>query len=92
MALQTEQMSDELFTKISTIQAELSNTVFDIGQYDLQIKDLSEQVKIVERMKEVAYQKYSERSSELNTIIQDLNKEYPNIELDLEKKLLTYEK
>lgn len=92
MALQTEQMSDELFTKVSTIQAEISNTVFDIGQYDLQIKDLSEQVKIVERMKDVAYKKYSEQSSELAILINDLAKDYPNIELDLEKRILTYEK
>lgn len=92
MALQTEQISDELFGQISGLQSDLSGIVFDIGQYDIQIKDLSEQVKIVERMKEVAFQKYSETGTKLNDLIKGLNEKYPNIELDLEKRILTYEK
>jgi hypothetical protein len=92
MALHTETLSDELFNKITTLQANLSGIVFDLGQYDIQLKELSDELKIVERMKEIAYDKYKTTTSEFNNLIQDLNKDYPNVELDLEKKLITYEK
>jgi conjugal transfer/entry exclusion protein len=92
MALHTEKLSDELFNKITTLQANLSGIVFDLGQYDIQLKELSDELKIVERMKEIAYDKYKTTTSEFNNLIQDLNKDYPNVELDLEKKLITYEK
>lgn len=92
MALHTENLSDELFNKITTLQADLSGIVFDLGQYDIQLKELSDELKIVERMKEIAYDKYKTTTSEFNNLIQDLNKDYPNVELDLEKKLITYEK
>ena len=92
MALQTEKINDELFTQITTLQSELTDYIFDIGQYDLQLREFSDKLKIVERMKDITHQKYSDKYKEFNTIIDGLDKTYPNVKLDLEQRILTYEK
>jgi|Laugresu1bdmlbsd_1035121.scaffolds.fasta_scaffold21552_2 hypothetical protein len=87
-----EKLSQEKFDKILEYQKDANQLILELGQIQIQERDLKFQLKKLEQIKDASCEKFDTISLQLDNILNDLQKNYPNGELDLNEGTITYEK
>lgn len=87
-----EKIPQDKFESITNLQREANQTMLDLGQIHLQIRDFELQIQKMSELRKTLEEKFDKASIGLDNIILDLQKNYPNGELDLNDGTVTYEK
>lgn len=87
-----EKIPQDKFVTITNLQREANQTMLDLGQIHLQIRDFELQIQKMSELRKTLEEKFDKASIGLDNIILDLQKNYPNGELDLNDGTVTYEK
>lgn len=91
MIQKTESLSKETIDKLTEKQAKINNSVFNIGQAELRIIKLEKEVEQIKLMKIQFESDYDKIDSEFNEYIKELEKVYPNGEIDLQTGTVTFQ-
>lgn len=91
MAQKTENLSKETIDKLTEKQAKINNSVFNIGQAELRIIKLQKEIEQIKLMKTQFESDYDKIDSEFNEYIKELEKVYPNGEIDLQAGTVTFQ-
>ena len=91
MVQKTDNLSQEIVDKLKSMQTNLNLFVASLGQMHLKIRDTkSELTSLQEEQKNIENQ-FDNLSKEYSSYIGDLEKTYPNGEIDLNTGLITYD-
>ena len=91
MAQKTENLSKETIDKLTEKQAKINNSVFNIGQAELRIIKLEKEIEQIKLMKTQFESDYDKIDLEFNDYIKELEKIYPNGEIDLQAGTVTFQ-
>jgi predicted nucleotide-binding protein (sugar kinase/HSP70/actin superfamily) len=91
MAQKTENLSKETLDKLTEKQVKINNSVFNIGQAELRIIKLEKEIEQIKLMKTQFESDYDKIDSEFNEYIKELEKVYPNGEIDLQAGTVTFQ-
>jgi hypothetical protein len=91
MVQKTEKLSKETLDKLTEKQAKINNSVFNIGQAELRIIKLQKEIEQIKLMKTQFESDYDKIDSEFNEYIKELEKVYPNGEIDLQAGTVTFQ-
>jgi hypothetical protein len=91
MAKQTEKLSQETLDKIVKSQDEANQIIFELGQISLRIREFTAEIKGMEDLKKAKEDKFDNLSLQLENTISDLQRKYPNGEINLEEGIVTFE-
>jgi hypothetical protein len=91
MAQKTENLSKETIDKLTEKQAKINNSVFNIGQAELRIIKLEKEIEQIKLMKVQFESDYDKIDLEFNEYIKELEKMYPNGEIDLQAGTVTFQ-
>jgi hypothetical protein len=91
MAKQTEKLSQETLDKIVKSQEEANQIIFELGQLSLRIREFTVEIKNMEDLKKAKEDKFDNLSLQLENTISDLQRKYPNGEINLEDGIVTFE-
>jgi predicted nucleotide-binding protein (sugar kinase/HSP70/actin superfamily) len=91
MAQKTENLSKETLDKLTEKQVKINNSVFNIGQAELRIIKLEKEIEQIKLMKVQFESDYDKIDSEFNEYIKELEKVYPNGEIDLQAGTVTFQ-
>lgn len=91
MAKVKENISQDLVKQLSDGQNETSNIIFQLGEISLRIRELSTESQRLQEVKKELEEKFDVLALKLDNIVSDLQKKYPNAEIDLNEGTVTYE-
>jgi predicted nucleotide-binding protein (sugar kinase/HSP70/actin superfamily) len=91
MVQKTENLSKETIDKLKEKQTKINNSVFNIGQAELRIIKLEKEIEQIKLMKTQFESDYDKIDSEFNEYIKELEKTYPNGEVDLQTGTVTFQ-
>jgi chromosome segregation ATPase len=91
MVQKTEKLSKETLDKLTEKQAKINNSVFNIGQAELRIIKLQKEIEQIKVMKAQFESEYDKIDLEFNEYIKELEKVYPNGEIDLQTGTVTFQ-
>ena len=91
MAQKTENLSKETIDKLKEKQEKINNSVFNIGQAELRIIKLEKEIEQIKLMKTQFESDYDKIDLEFNDYIKELEKIYPNGEIDLQAGTVTFQ-
>ena len=91
MAKQTEKLSQDTLDKIVKSQEEANQLIFELGQISLRIREFTAEIKNMEDLKKAKEDKFDNLSLQLENTISDLQRKYPNGEINLEDGIVTFE-
>lgn len=91
MAQKTEKLSQETLDKIVKSQDEANQLIFELGQISLRIREFTAEIKNMEDLKKAKEDKFDNLSLQLENTISDLQRKYPNGEINLEEGIVTFE-
>ena len=91
MAIKTEKLAEETYSKLTNLQSEINDLVVTIGQAHLQIRDAETKLKNFKFSLENLETQFDEKNDELDSVLYVLEKTYPKGEIDLRDGTITYE-
>jgi chromosome segregation ATPase len=91
MALKTEKLSQEVLDKIVKAQNETNEIIFNIGQVSFRLRELNNEIKKMEDFKANAEEKFDNLALQLENTLTDLQRKYPNGEIDLQEGVVKFE-
>jgi predicted nuclease with TOPRIM domain len=91
MASQTEKLSQEVLDKIVKAQNETNEIIFNIGQVSFRLRELNNEIKKMEDFKANAEEKFDNLALQLENTLTDLQRKYPNGEIDLQEGVVKFE-
>jgi len=91
MAQKTENLSKETLDKLTENQGKINNSILNIGQAELRIIKLEKEIEQIKLMKVQFESEYDKIDSEFNEYIKELEKVYPNGEIDLQAGTVTFQ-
>jgi hypothetical protein len=91
MAQKTENLSKETIDKLTETQGKINNSILNIGQAELRIIKLEKEIEQIKLMKTQFESDYDKIDSEFNDYIKELEKIYPNGEIDLQAGTVTFQ-
>ena len=91
MAQKTENLSKETIDKLTETQGKINNSILNIGQAELRIIKLEKEIEQIKLMKTQFELDYDKIDSEFNDYIKELEKIYPNGEIDLQAGTVTFQ-
>jgi hypothetical protein len=91
MAQKTENLSKETLDKLTENQGKINNSILNIGQAELRIIKLEKEIEQIKSMKVQFESDYDKIDSEFNEYIKELEKVYPNGEIDLQTGTVTFQ-
>ena len=91
MAHKTENLSKETLDKLTENQGKINNSILNIGQAELRIIKLEKEIEQIKLMKVQFELDYDKIDSEFNDYIKELEKVYPNGEIDLQAGTVTFQ-
>ena len=91
MALKTEKLSQEVLDKIVKAQNETNERIFNIGQVSFRLRELNNEIKKMEDFKANAEEKFDNLALQLENTLTDLQRKYPNGEIDLQEGVVKFE-
>lgn len=91
MAQKTENLSKETLDKLTENQGKINNSILNIGQAELRIIKLEKEIEQIKLMKAQFESEYDKIDSEFNNYIKELEKIYPNGEIDLQAGTVTFQ-
>lgn len=74
--MQTQKLEDSVLSKLRELNTRKNELIVNAGQLHLDIKQLNKVISIVE-------DEFEDTTKQLNSILSDLEKQYPNGEIDL---------
>ena len=90
MERKTEQLQPDLIEKLKKIQTEQDNMVIALGQVAVRRRELNKQLTDLSKKEEEFGVRLDKSITELNTELSELDKLYPNGQIDLEKGTVIY--
>ena len=90
MVQKTENLSKETLDKLTENQGKLNNSILNIGQAELRIIKLEKEIEQIKSMKVQFEADYDKIDLEFNEYIKELEKVYPNGEIDLQAGTVTF--
>ena len=91
MAQKTENLSKETIDKLTETQGKINNSILNIGQAELRIIKLEKEIEQIKLMKTQFESDYDKIDLEFNDYIKELEKIYPNGEIDLQAGTVTFQ-
>lgn len=90
MTQKTEQLQPEVVEKLKRIQDEQNNMVIALGQVAVRRRELQKQLDDLSTKEEEFGNRLDKTIEELNTELGELDKTYPNGQIDLESGTVLY--
>jgi aromatic ring-opening dioxygenase catalytic subunit (LigB family) len=90
MEKKTETLDKEVVEKLSKIQNEQDNMVIALGQVAVRRRELTKQMDELSSKEEEFGERLDKSINELNLQLGELDKKYPNGQIDLEKGTVLY--
>jgi hypothetical protein len=90
MERKTEQLQADLIEKLKKMQNEQDNMVIALGQVAVRRRELNKQLTDLSKKEEEFGSRLDKSISELNIELSELDKLYPNGQIDLEKGIVIY--
>lgn len=91
ISLETVKLEESTIESIRELNTKLNGIVTAFGQMYLRRNELNEELEKVEEAFSRAEDDFKSANSELNTILGDLEKEYPRGQLDIQNGTITYQ-
>jgi archaellum component FlaC len=91
MAQKTEKLDEQIHIKLSVLQNDINESVINVGQLTLQIRDVKREMERLEELLQASQQKFDSSNLEINTLLSELEQKYPTGEIDLKDGIITYE-
>ena len=91
MAQKTEQLPKETLDTLISYQNQANELILNLGQIHLRIRELQLEIKRLESVKENVETLSDKIGLEFNQVIKDLEKAYPNGEIDLKEGVVLFE-
>jgi len=91
MAQKIEKLEQGTLDKIVKYQSDANQIIFELGQLSLQIREFESQLKKVNEIKTASEEKFDNIGLQLENILSDLQRKYPNAELNLEEGVIKFE-
>jgi hypothetical protein len=91
MAQKIEKLEQVVLDKIVKYQSDANQIIFELGQVSLQIRELELQLKKINEIKTTSEEKFDNIGLQLENILSDLQKKYPNGEINLEEGVIKVE-
>ena len=85
METKTEQLDPQLVESLKAIQDEQNNMVIALGQAAVQRRQLQKQLEELSKKEEEFGQRLDKSIAQMNVDLAELDKKYPNGQIDLEK-------
>ena len=85
METKTEQLDPQLVESLKAIQDEQNNMVIALGQAAVQRRQLQKQLEELSKREEEFGQRLDKSIAQMNVDLAELDKKYPNGQIDLEK-------
>jgi hypothetical protein len=92
MAQIKETLQTEIIDKLKYNQAQANEAVVNLGQIELRIIDLKDDLDAVQQFKEDVLKSYRTAVDTINTELKVLEEKYPNGEVDLNEGVVIFEK
>jgi hypothetical protein len=92
MAQIKEVLQTEVIEKLKFNQAQANEAVVNLGQIELRIIDLKDELDAVQQFKEDVLKSYKMAVDTINTELKVLEEKYPNGEVDLNEGVVIFEK
>jgi hypothetical protein len=92
MAQIKEVLQTEVIEKLKFNQAQANEAVVNLGQIELRIIDLKDELDAVQQFKEDVLKSYRTAVDTINTELKVLEEKYPNGEVDLNEGVVIFEK
>jgi hypothetical protein len=92
MAQIKEVLQNEVIEKLKFNQAQANEAVVNLGQIELRIIDLKDELDAVQQFKEDVLKSYRTAVDTINTELKVLEEKYPNGEVDLNEGVVIFEK
>lgn len=83
MAKRMEKLSDEQIKKIGELQNKISEIMLSLGEGHLRIRDLNLELDRIKTIVKNYETEFDSLNNQYNQILSDLEKQYPNGEVDL---------
>lgn len=90
MENKTEQLNPEVIASLKAIQEEQNNMVIALGQVAVQRRQIEKQLDELSQREEEFGQRLDKSINQMNTDLAELDKKYPNGQIDLEKGVVIY--
>jgi hypothetical protein len=87
-----EVLQTEVIEKLKFNQAQANEAVVNLGQIELRIIDLKDELDAVQQFKEDVLKSYRTAVDVINTELKVLEEKYPNGEVDLNEGVVIFEK
>ena len=91
MVQKTENLSKETIDKLTENQGKINNSILNIGQAELRIIKLQKEIEQIKVMKGQFEADYDKIDAEFSEYIKELEKVYPNGEIDLQTGTVTFQ-
>jgi hypothetical protein len=91
MSQKTEQLSQEVLTKLTTSQNKINELLINLGQIHLRSRDLTTEIERLETLKAEVEVKADEAGAEFSAILKELEEKYPKGEIDLKEGTVTFD-
>jgi hypothetical protein len=92
MAQIKEVLQTEVIEKLKFNQAQANEAVVNLGQIELRIIDLKDELDAVQQFKDDVLKSYRTAVDAINTELKVLEEKYPNGEVDLNDGVVIFEK
>jgi len=92
MAQIKEVLQTEVIEKLKFNQTQANEAVVNLGQIELRIIDLKDELDAVQQFKEDVLKSYRTAVDTINTELKVLEEKYPNGEVDLNEGVVIFEK
>lgn len=86
----TEQLETEVVEKLKKIQDEQNNMVISLGQIAVQRRQFQKSIEELNKKEEEFGLRLDKSINEMNIELNELDKKYPNGQIDLEKGTVIY--
>jgi hypothetical protein len=86
----TEQLETEVVEKLKKIQDEQNNMVISLGQIAVQRRQFQKSLEELNKKEEEFGLRLDKSINEMNIELNELDKKYPNGQIDLEKGTVSY--
>jgi len=90
MELKTEQLEQSVIDKLKSIQDEQNNMIIALGQAAVRKRQLLTQISDIEEQEEEFGKRIDTTISDMNLELAELDKKYPNGQIDLEAGTVLY--
>jgi hypothetical protein len=91
MVQKIEKLEQGTLDKIIKYQSDANQIIFELGQLSLQIREFESQLKKANEIKTQSEEKFDNIGLQLENILSDLQRKYPNGEINLEEGVIKFE-